>query len=608
MLDQFRRNSRSFIIWILFGIIIAVFIISFGPASGQLTCGAPAAYAGHVGDDDISASSWRFAVNGLGIGSDGTDPKEQAQRHQAIDLLIERELLAQGAAEAGFKVSTEMVNHAISHGDFYLLGFQQQAPYFDADGAFSYDILEDFIRRLGLSEVDQYIEQQRLELAANFMRTSITKGVQVSEAEIRDAYVRENTTVELSYQKLYPTAFASAIDLADGRLSVYLAGHLDEVKAYYDGHKRLYSDVGKQVHVRRIFIADEDKEQAAGDKAAAASTAADDKATDAKDKADGDKADGDKADAAKDKAAAAAHTAAKKTADRALRQVRGQASFADVARKMSDDKASAALGGDLGWRKESALPNAAVAKAIAPLSPGAISDVIEVPGGFVIAKIEGRREGDLSLDDVKLEIARELASKDVARAYAEAIIAKASAGTPLLAITPADIEPAIKAAGLPIPAGVTLPKVDSVGPIPHPLDNTIPGIGKSEAIVTAAFETLADGKVLPEPQEVAGAFVVVRLTAKTKADLDKLDERKDSVRHRLRIERGAATVAAWVKARCTALAESGDLVVDARLLAGSDTAPRVAYVPCQTLSFQTAAQQLQSQMLMELRQQLSLSR
>ena len=40
MLEQLRQQSRSFIIWILFGIIIVVFVISFGPqAEANLGCG-----------------------------------------------------------------------------------------------------------------------------------------------------------------------------------------------------------------------------------------------------------------------------------------------------------------------------------------------------------------------------------------------------------------------------------------------------------------------------------------------------------------------------------------------------------------------------------------
>jgi len=35
MLEQMRRNSRNIIIYVLFGILITVFIISFGPQAGS---------------------------------------------------------------------------------------------------------------------------------------------------------------------------------------------------------------------------------------------------------------------------------------------------------------------------------------------------------------------------------------------------------------------------------------------------------------------------------------------------------------------------------------------------------------------------------------------
>lgn len=552
MLDQFRRNSRSFIIWILFGIIIAVFIISFGPASGQLTCGAPASFAGEVKGSEISADSWRFAVNGLGIGTGGDEPQDQQQRHQAMDLLIERELLADAAEQAGFEVPLELVNQSIADGNFYVLGFQRPAPYIDEDGVFSYEMLENFSRQLGMSTVDQFIEQQRRELAANFMRNAITEGVQVSDAEISAAYVRKNTTVQLAYVKLYPTAFEPALDLGDPKLAVYLAAHADEAKARYEERKRLYQDVDEQVWLRRIFVASGEDD------------------------------------------------AGRAKADRALRQIRGGADFSAVARKVSDDETSSARGGDLGWRSTGAIPNAAVAKAVDALEPGDVSEVIEVPDGFVITKVEGRREGDLSYDQVKLEIARELASHDVAQAYAAAAIAKANAGTPLSDLKPADVAAAAAAAGLPAPRGVTLPEVENVGPIPRPVNDFIAGIGESEALVTAAFETLAVGDVLAEPQQVGDALIVAKLEARNQADLSKLEERKDGVRQQLRMERAATTLAAWVQASCAEAAEAGDLAVNLVLLAGSETAPRVAYSACQTLSYQTTGSQIQSQMFADL--------
>ena len=57
MLEQMRKNSRSFLIMILFGIIIVVFVISFGPQSRGTTCEQSMGedhYAARIGGQVIS--------------------------------------------------------------------------------------------------------------------------------------------------------------------------------------------------------------------------------------------------------------------------------------------------------------------------------------------------------------------------------------------------------------------------------------------------------------------------------------------------------------------------------------------------------------------------
>ena len=65
-------------------------------------------------------NSWRFAMNGLKSGGGSQDAGQRRQR--AIDLLVEREILAQAAEDRGFRISDEVVNQAIAAGEFYILG------------------------------------------------------------------------------------------------------------------------------------------------------------------------------------------------------------------------------------------------------------------------------------------------------------------------------------------------------------------------------------------------------------------------------------------------------------------------------------------------------
>ena len=85
-------------------VIIAFFIISFGPqaSQSQFQCTGRQTYAARVGGVEISEHSWRFAANGLGIGGgSGERARAMRAREAIMDRLIERELFAQAAEAAG---------------------------------------------------------------------------------------------------------------------------------------------------------------------------------------------------------------------------------------------------------------------------------------------------------------------------------------------------------------------------------------------------------------------------------------------------------------------------------------------------------------------------
>ncbi len=126
-----------------------------------------------------------------------------------------------------------------------------------------------------------------------------------------------------------------------------------DARKYYDEHKELFSQPQK-VRLSRIFVAAGPKDRAA-------------------------------------KAAAARKALARIRSE----QARNPAIFAVVAREISDEPASKAAGGDIGFRSredlERQLGPAAAAAAFA-LKDGELSQVLESPPGFNILKVTGRQE------------------------------------------------------------------------------------------------------------------------------------------------------------------------------------------------------------------------
>lgn len=97
---------------------------------------------------------------------------------------------------------------------------------------------------------------------------------------------------------------------------------------------------------------------------------------------------------------------AKKIADGIVADLRGGAEFAAVARQRSDDKSSAAKGGDFGViRRVDRVPED-IKKAVFALKPGEISEPVRQPLGFYIVKVESRTVQPL--DEVKQLVADDL--------------------------------------------------------------------------------------------------------------------------------------------------------------------------------------------------------
>lgn len=91
-----------------------------------------------------------------------------------------------------------------------------------------------------------------------------------------------------------------------------------------------------------------------------------------------------------------------------LYQARSGKDFAELARKYSDDPAAKQDGGDLGtFKRGEMLPE--LEKALLPLKPGEVGDLVSTPSGLHIVKLEQHISGKIKpFDKVKAEIEDQL--------------------------------------------------------------------------------------------------------------------------------------------------------------------------------------------------------
>ena len=122
-------------------------------------------------------------------------------------------------------------------------------------------------------------------------------------------------------------------------------------------------------------------------------------------------------------APAADRTKAREKAERLLAEVKkNPASFADIARKNSDDPGSAERGGDLDFFARGAMVKPFEDAAFA-LKQGEISGVVESDFGYHIIQVTGVRGGEKkSFESVRAEIADDVAKQVAQRKYSEAAL------------------------------------------------------------------------------------------------------------------------------------------------------------------------------------------
>lgn len=651
MLEQLRQQSRSFIIWILFGIIILVFIISFGPqANAELGCGAEDVAVLEVDDKIVGDQAWRYAINGLPqMRPDlARGRKKQQRQNIAMDLLLARELLAQEGEKAGFRISDELINDKLQKGEWYFLGSPAGPDAYFVDGYFNFESLERFSQNLGLQSVEAFRDQQRRELLADAARNMLIAGVNVSAEEVLAAFQHENTVANVDYVR-FRTADYKNIVLTDDQVASYLAANEAEVKEKYEAEEANYKGTKAQARIRLLLLG----------------TTAETK------------------------------DAVKNEADELRARLAAGDDFAAAATARSDDKLTARRGGLLGWKRidRPGLPFKELSDALAGLEPGKVSEVIETPRGYYVLKVDDKREGDLSFDQVKTEIAEDLAvthfARKAARADADAALAMVKEGATLAdlfdkqapqmdpvmmrrqlglppdatddevmraieqrirmapksgsivihgpaipaewqgdgaakpaaakaekpaaakAKKPAKPKPAAgksargapadaKAAGagddeaatpkftspddgLPRPDKLTMPKLESAGPILREREN-VAGLGQSPEAVKAIFDELEIGATAHRLFEFGDDFVLLKLTSRREPDLDDFKKRESVLLQQARFEKANDVLGSWLQKRCRDLHADDKIGVNNSYLTVQDDNGKnlpVTYKACQ---------------------------
>jgi peptidyl-prolyl cis-trans isomerase D len=435
---------------------------------------------------------------------DSFDPKVLGDRLDEIaaNYLVQLAILSQEAERLGLGVSDDEMRDVVR-------GF---TIFHDDQGRFRPDAYKSFVEyEYGTERL--FKEALRTELAAQKLGRVIGAGASVSEVEARDALVRQGEEVDLALavidtKKLRPNLPGPTDEQAQG----LLAKDEPRVRKAYDDNASRYH-LPERVRARHVLI-----------------------------------------QLAKD-APADQEEKARAKAQEVLARLRKGDDFAKVAEEASDDPGSKTRGGDLGFfmRGQMVPP---FEQAAFTLEPGALSDLVRSDFGFHVIRVEEKQAAqDKSFDDVKQELAKELAEQDLAgkdaQETADALAKAVGEGKAL--------ESAARDEGL------TLTRPAALRRRP---DGYVPGVGASPELLDAAFALTMEAPSSRRIFQVGDKLVLVQLQARrapTDADLAK---ELPQARERMLEDTRARMQQSWIAGRRAALEQEGRLLVNLAALKG----------------------------------------
>jgi peptidyl-prolyl cis-trans isomerase D len=491
MLDNLRQNKGGFITWTFLGAIIVVFIVSFGPGSYDKSCGAPpATWAARVNGVTLPASEFEREYENLirFYQQFGQAPTRELAAQlglpgQALDRVIERELVAQEAERQGIVVTDAEISRTV-HG---MSAFQN-------GGRFDFEYYDRTARNVAGSPA-KYEALLRKDLLYQKMMQAVRQTVKVSEAEIRQAWSDDHDRAVLTYVKFPLAAAEAAAKPSDAEVAAFAARESARIEAFYKENPARF-EKKQRAHVRHLL--------------AKVPETADD----------------------------AADAAARKRVEEAAARIARGEEFSRVAAALSDDVNTKDKGGDLGFISAE-LVDARFAEAAFKLAAGQVSPPVRTASGWhLVQAVAVEPAQTRSLADARPEIARELLTKEKGRALAseraQAALAAARSGRALSDLFPVKGPPRL--GDQPLVAAETAPF--------RAADANVPGVGAAPGLREDAFAAAA-GKALPRVYEATGALVVAVAKSRVKPDPEQFATQRAAVAERLEGKREAAVIKAW---------------------------------------------------------------
>ena len=489
------------------------------PQGGSNITGQPNILA-RVGDDNITIEDVARRAEEFQRSQGRQIPP--AMMPQLVDYMITDRAQLLQAQRLGLRVSDAELKDELQHGPL--------STYIFPDGKFvGQEKYQNFVTQQLQSSVEHFEEQERNYILQRKLTALVTSNISVTPADIEREYQRQNLKVKLQY---------AVVSLAD--LSKQITVSEPEIKAYYQSHKSQYENSVPEKRKAKYAVIDVGK-LAAGEQISPSELLS----YYNQHKSEFQQQEEIKAshiliktEAGPDgKVSAAADAAARKKAEDILKKLRAGANFEELAKKESDDKASAINGGSLGFfQRGSMVPE--FEKAAFSLNKGQISDLVKTQYGYHIIRVDDKHQaGTPSIEQVKEKIEPFLKQQKAQReAEALANSVQSEAGSQ-------GLDAAAAKHALPVVNGDWFARGDS-----------LPGLGAAPEFMQAVFS--AQEKSPPQSVGTQLGYVVFQVTGVKPPATPTFDEIRSQVESQFKTEKAAGMLeqkAAQISDRARAL-------------------------------------------------------
>ncbi|MGE5241619.1 MAG: SurA N-terminal domain-containing protein [Bacteroidota bacterium] len=494
MLSTIREKTQGIIATFILLLIVVPFALwginSYFESGSKLNVAT-------VNGSDISQLSYRRMLDQLRGRVDPATLDSRQFKQTVLDSLVDQTLLVRDAEDQGYRVSNTLLAQTI-----------RSLPYFQRDGQFDSAMYEAALRNQGMTprEFENRLREQSI---TGQIQAGLSDSAIVTDADVAQVARLLSQQREVAYAVISLETLMSRVSVSE-----------KETEKYYADHTELFQ-TPEQVRVEylRLSAADldrdyqpteEDLKKAYADEAARYVVPAVRRASHILISLPANASE------------AQAKAALAKIEDVA-KQARDGADFAALAKKYSQDSATAAAGGDLGVVRPGVLPKPLESAVFAMNKPGEISQPVRTSFGYHLIKLmaytpEKRRPF--------AEVRKELAQLVRQRKGEEKFFDVSEKFRNLVYEQPDSLAPAAKALGLKIEKSDWFSQAGGSG------------IAANPKVVQAAFtpDVLSQARNSDAIDIDDNTLVAVRVTARKPAARQPLNEVRAQIERALKQE------------------------------------------------------------------------